>query len=349
MDVKFRDSAEAEELRRRIDGERNAVQRDRYRAALLACEGRQANQIVEQLDRARRFVQRWAYAYRDGGIAALYPKKNKGRAPTLPREKEQAFKQRFTAGPTPTDCGVCTLRGNDAVRILKQEFGVEYSLRGVYDLLDRLNLSCLRPRPRHRKNDPAAMAAWLETSPLFVRNVCAQHPDKQVEVWFQDEARIGQQGTLTNVWAERGSRPTAVKQTEYDWVYLFGAVNPTNGDSSALITPTVNTHFMNEHLRFISERAGESKHVVLVLDQAGWHVAKALKVPTNITLLYLPPYSPELSAMERVWGYLRSHHLSNRVYRDYDDLFDVTRDAWNSIAEERFRTLCHEEWVERAA
>ena len=77
-------------------------------------------------------------------------------------------------------------------------------------------------------------------------------------MWFQDEVRIGQQGTLTNVWAERGSRPTAVKQTEYDWVYLFGAANPVTGDSSALIAPSVNTHFMNEHLRFISEQAGES-------------------------------------------------------------------------------------------
>lgn len=167
MDVKFHDPADAEVLRRRIDGERDAMQRDRYRAALLACEGREANRIVEQLDRARRFVQRWAYAYRDGGIAALHPRKSKGRVPTLPREKELAFKQRFVAGPTPTDNGVCTLRGNDAVRILKDEFGVEYSLRGAYDLLDRLNLSCLKPRPRHRKNDPAAMTVWLERAPFL--------------------------------------------------------------------------------------------------------------------------------------------------------------------------------------
>lgn len=130
---------------------------------------------------------------------------------------------------------------------------------------------------------------------------------------------------------------------------MFGAANPLTGDSSALLAPTVNTHFMNHHLRFISQQAGKSKHVVLVLDQAGWHVAKALKIPINITLLYLPPYSPELSAMERVWGFMRSHHLSNRVYRDYDELFAVTRDAWNSIPEERFRSLCHERWVERAA
>ncbi len=173
------------------------------------------------------------------------------------------------------------------------------------------------------------------------------HPDKTVEVWFCDEARIGQQGTLTNVWAEKGSRPTAVKQTEYDWVYLFGSANPVTGESSALIGPTVNTHFMNRHLQFISQQAGPDKHVVLVLDQAGWHVARALRIPKNITLFYLPPYSPELSPMERVWLYMRSHHLSNRVFKDYDHLFDTTRDAWNAIPEDRFKSLCHEAWLER--
>jgi transposase len=71
------------------------------------------------------------------------------------------------AGPTERDGGVCTLRGRDAVRILQQEFGVSYSLEGVYDLLERLNLSCLKPRPRHRKNDPQAMKTWLERAPFL--------------------------------------------------------------------------------------------------------------------------------------------------------------------------------------
>lgn len=79
------------------------------------------------------------------------------------------------------------------------------------------------------------------TGPLFVRHTQRKHPGKQVEVWFQDEARFGQQGTLTHVWAQKGSRPTAIKQTEYEWVYLFAAVNPVTGDSSAMLAPTVNT------------------------------------------------------------------------------------------------------------
>ena len=91
---------------------------------------------------------------------------------------------------------------------------------------------------------------------------------------------------ITAVWADRGSRPTVIKQTEYQWLYFFASVNPMTGESSAVLTPTVNTDDMNEHLRLISEQVGKNKHVVLVLDQAGWHVAKALKIPSNITLYY---------------------------------------------------------------
>jgi transposase len=175
------------------------------------------------------------------------------------------------------------------------------------------------------------------------------HPERTVQIWVQDEARIGQQGTTTRVWAETGSRPTAVKQTEYQWAYLFAAVNPLTGVSSALIAPTVNTAYMNEHLRFISQAAGADVHVVLVLDQAGWHVAKALRIPDNLTLLHLPPYSPELNGAERIWGYLRSHYLSNRVFKDYDELFEAIRQAWNRLEPDRLASLTHAGWVERAA
>jgi transposase len=175
------------------------------------------------------------------------------------------------------------------------------------------------------------------------------HPRERVEVWQQDEARIGQQGTLTRVWGERGSRPSAVRQSEYEWAYLFAAVNPTTGASSALVAPTVNTQYMNRHLAFIGREAGPGVHVVLVLDQAGWHVAKALRVPKNVTLLHLPPYSPELNPVERVWAYLRSHYLSNRVFKDYEDLFQSITRAWNSLDAQRLKSLTRVEWIERAA
>ena len=104
---------------------------------------------------------------------------------------------------------------------------------------------------------------------------------------------------------------------------------------------------MNHHLRFISEQVGSDIHVILVLDQAGWHKAKALEIPDNISLLYLASYSPELNAIERLWAYLKSHYLSNRPYTNYEDLLHSCRDAWNEIEPGQFRSICRTKWIPR--
>lgn len=153
---------------------------------------------------------------------------------------------------------------------------------------------------------------------------------------------------MTYVWAETGSRPTAVRQTEYKWAYVFGAVNPLTGASSALIAPTVNAHLMSAHLRMIAEEAGEDVHVVLVLDGAGWHVAGDLRVPASMTLLFLPPYSPELMPMERLWCWMKEHDLSNRVFANEADIDAVCKESWNRLTPGRIQSITRTEWIERA-
>lgn len=163
-----------------------------------------------------------------------------------------------------------------------------------------------------------------------------------------DEARIGQQGTLTNVWAPRGSRPTAVKQTKYEWAYLYAAVEAATGFNSALIAPYVNTGTMNAFLSVLSSELEPGDFVVLIMDQAGWHKARALRVPDNIAILYLPPKSPELNPVERLWHYMRSHFLSNRAYDDYDHLAAATGEAYRSLTPETLKSVCSCPYLERA-
>ena len=155
-----------------------------------------------------------------------------------------------------------------------------------------------------------------------------------------DEARFGQQGTTTRVWAKRGSRPTALKQTRYEWLHLYAAVEPVTGDSVALQAPHVNTDVMNVYLRMLSEHLGSNEVMVLIMDQAGWHKCRRLKVPENIFVLYLPPYSPELNPVERLWAYLRSHYLANRAYDDYQHLLDAGAQAWQELTPEVLRSVC---------
>jgi transposase len=175
MTVTVHEASDVSKLRELVRTESNAKQRDRFRAVLLAIEGEagvelEGDQIAVRVGRSPRFVDQWLARYRRGGLAAIYPKKAKGRPKKLPAEAEPAFKVRLLGGPTPADGGACALRGAEAMRILKGEFGVEMKLSGVYALMHRLNLSCLKPRPRHRKNDPKAMADWLGRAPLLPRS-----------------------------------------------------------------------------------------------------------------------------------------------------------------------------------
>jgi transposase len=121
---------------------------------------------------------------------------------------------------------------------------------------------------------------------------------------------------------------------------MWAAVDPIAGAIAAMITPTVNTELMGVFLEGLSRMLARPEHAVLVLDNAGWHVAKALKVPENLTLLPLPPYSPELNPVERLWQWLRSHQLSNRTYADYDGLVNHSNQALDSLTAETLRTVC---------
>ena len=166
MQVKEHQAGDVAELQRLARSETRAMQRDRYRAVMLAVEGQQAPAIAKALGRSRRSVQDWVYAYRDRGIQGLGIKPRSGRPTKLPREREAEFKARLEA-PVRASDRVCTLRGKDVVRILESEFGVGYTLDGAYDLLHRLGYSCLTPRPIHEKNDPAVVQHFKDQAPLL--------------------------------------------------------------------------------------------------------------------------------------------------------------------------------------
>jgi len=137
----------------------------RLQIIILAQQGRTAPQIAQAVGLSRRPVQEWVRRYNAQGIDGLYDRARTGQPTKLSADQEPALKQRLLAGPTDADAGVCTLRGRDVQRILLDEFGVAHSLSAAYTLLHRLGLSCLKPRPRHRKNDKQAMQQWLDDAP----------------------------------------------------------------------------------------------------------------------------------------------------------------------------------------
>lgn len=171
---------------------------------------------------------------------------------------------------------------------------------------------------------------------------------KPLEIWFTDEARVGQQGTLTYVWARRGSRPPAVRDNRHDSAYLFGAVCPERCVGAAIIMPAVSSEAMAEHLKEISSQVAPGAHAVLLLDGAGWHQpGERLPVPDNISLLPLPAYSPELNPIENVWEFLRSNLLSHRIWDNYETILQACRNAWNKLMEapDRIASLTRRSWA----
>jgi len=174
-----------------------------------------------------------------------------------------------------------------------------------------------------------------------------QAKTKPIEIWFQDEARVGQKGTLTRIWAQCGSRPAAPRDQRYSWAYLFGAVCPARAVATALVLPCANAKAMNQHLKEISRAVAIGAHAVLVLDGAGYHEKADLDIPKNMTLLTLPPYSPELNPVENVWQYLRQNHLANRVFDDYDAIIDACCSAWNALAKipDRLVSITQRPWA----
>ena len=164
MFISLRRPEDAEELDRLIRTTSDAKQRDRLRSIRLAIDGEQTAAIQRALGRSRGFVQRWCYAYRDHGLDAIGATPQSGRPTTLPHDRHETFRRRVLDGPTEAD-GVCTLRGRDLLGILESEFGVSYTLNGLYGLLARLDLVVLAPRPKHRKSDPEAMRRWVERAP----------------------------------------------------------------------------------------------------------------------------------------------------------------------------------------
>ena len=118
---------------------------------------------------------------------------------------------------------------------------------------------------------------------------------------------------------------------------------------NALVAPNVDTGTMNAFLRILDAERQAGEHFVLVMDQAGWHKSKALKLPDGITVLLLPPYSPELNPVENLWHYLRSHYLSNRAYDDYDALLAAGTEAYRRLTPQVIRSVCRCDYLERRA
>jgi transposase len=158
------------------------------------------------------------------------------------------------------------------------------------------------------------------------------HPDQRVEVWAEDEHRLGLKPIRRRVWAPVGERPVALGHHRYEWLHVTAFVQPASGEAVGFLSTGLSKPFFAALLAAFARQtgAGRGRHIVLVLDNAGWHGPEGLAVPDGITLVFLPPYSPELQPAERLWP-LVDEPVANKHFAALDDL--------NTAIAERCRRL----------
>jgi hypothetical protein len=137
------------------------------------------------------------------------------------------------------------------------------------------------------------------------------------------------------------------RDQRYRSAYIFGAVCPERDAGAALVITEVSTAAMNLLLAEVSSQVPPGVHGMVLIDNAGWHTADELRVPANLSLAYLPPYSPELNAIEKVWQYLRDRYLSGRLFTTTADIIDACCNAWCRLINEvgRIRSLTDFNWA----
>jgi len=291
-------------------------------------------------------VIKWLDRYQELGVEGLFDFPRSGRNKKLSEKDELLLISRIQNGAREGD-EVSVFKAWNIRDLIENEFGVKYAKSSIYNLLKRLNFTRIKPRPKHEKNDKALMDQWKQkTLPEKYASVKREHPNQSIEIWFQDEMRYGEKTRIVSQWRLSGTSFSQTKQFGYRNSYLYGAVNPDNGEHVGLVFSECSTEVMNIHLSLISQGIAANHHAILIMDQAGWHASsKDLKIPENISILNLPPYSPELNPVERLWLWLKNNFLSNYTIKKNEDLLELGSKVWKKLNNSVVKSICHEEYL----
>jgi len=297
------------------------IERRRAQAIWLLLEGHPLSLVRNLTQYSDQTLRLLVQSYNEHGLSALKDHRHDNPGPpTLLTDPEllllaQTIRHDYAKG--------LFWDGPRVVRFVKEELGKDIYPQRAYELLKAIAFSRQTPRPNHALNDPVKMEEFKkELLPEAVK--AAQALSTRVEVWAFDEHRIGLKPILRRIWAPRGKRPIAKVHHRYEWLYLYGFVHPETGRTVWYILPEVSTVAFEKVLEnfAVAVGASENKRVLLVLDGAGWHLSKGLRVPVGIELVVLPSHSPELQPAERLWE-LTDKPLFNRCVKDLGELQDV--------------------------
>jgi len=167
--------------------------------------------------------------------------------------------------------------------------------------------------------------------------------DAKIRLFFMDEAAFGRINDISRCWAPSGVRPIVPYQMVREYRQVYGAVDPISGDDFYIIAPGCNTMWTNAFFSEFSKELGKD-YALICLDNAGWHKSKALEIPDNIRLFYIPKCTPEMNPIEQVWPVVRKE-FKNKLYKTLDNLVDNLCNKLNSLNNELIKSITGREWV----
>lgn len=333
------------DFKRACRKERDGRMRTRLLALAYLKSGMQLKDVASFTFSSEVSIRKWAKAFAEGGYTALIEQAGRGRQKKLLKALEAQVKNDILELQQNREGG--RIIGKDVQTLLLEKYGIKYCLNSTYILMDRLNLSWISCRSKHPKTSQEAIDTFKSNFPDIAMKIKEEIKDKKIEIWWQDEMRVGQQGSLSRIWAEKGTRPRVVRQRQFLSTYIFGACCPEKDRAFALILPRVDTGMMQLYLREFSDQIDPDSHAIILMDRASWHTTEKLIPPGNISFIPLPPYSPELNPVEQLWQQLRKIKLSNTSYKNYEVIVDAACEAWNMFVEEEgnVKKLCSRDWA----
>jgi len=311
-----------DELEQRYRNAKTVTERSHYQILWLLAKGKPSEEIAAVTGYSRSWIYELVRSYNHLGVEALgdLRRYNRGAVPKLD-DVQQANLLQALRGPAP-DGGLWN--GRKVADYLSELLGAPVSRQQGWEYLKAMELRLRVPRPQHQESDAEVQEVWKKKLRDEVERVQQDYRDADVEIWCEDEHRIGLQPVVRRVWVEFGETAIATVNWKREWLWLYAFVQPKTGETYWWLLPYVNTELFNRVLKDFAThfKLGKDKRVILLLDQAGWHTTEKLQVPEGIHLLSLPPYSPELQPAERLWP-LVNEPLVNQAFNSIDQVEDL--------------------------
>jgi transposase len=343
------------ELKARYEASSDVREARRWHALWLIAQGYSTTRVGEVLGLSGFAVRRILTRYNSKGPDGVRDgrRSNPGRSPRLDAEQTARLLEALKGAPP--QGGLWS--GPKVAAWIEQQTGLKTPKQLGWTYLKRVGARLRVPRRKHAKAaSKDEQEAWERALAQRVERIRAEAAEQgrtiEVEVWAQDEARLGLKPILRRVWTLPGARPVAVSWHRYEWLYVYAFVHPSSGRTEWFILPTVSSEVMSLALEEFAHAvgAGPTKTIVLVLDGAGWHEANDLVVPEGIELVVLPAYTPELQPAERLWP-LVHEQIANTAIQTLDELEDRLVARCRQLIEQRelISGLTNFHWWPKAA